>query len=273
MAITADYHLHSSFSGDSRADMEEMIQKAISLGLKNICFTEHMDLNFPVDDQNPAGKWEVNVDSYLFDLLKLRNKYIKEIYVAFGLELGLQPDIVRQNVRVAKDHDYDFIIASQHLVNGKDPYYPSYFEGRSKENAIKEYFEGIYENIRAYSNFDVFGHLDYVVRYAPGKDDGYAYETYREILDSILKRLIDREKGIELNTSAIFEGMKEMHPSVEILKRYKELGGEIITIGSDAHKPEHVAYDFPKIPSILKEAGFEYFTVFKQRKPVFYQIP
>ena len=74
MAITADYHLHSSFSGDSRADMEEMIQKAISLGLKNICFTEHMDLNFPVDDQNPAGKGEVNVESYRFDRRKLRNK-------------------------------------------------------------------------------------------------------------------------------------------------------------------------------------------------------
>lgn len=272
MAILADYHLHSSFSGDSQANMEEMIQKAISLGIKNICFTEHMDLNFPVTDDCPAGYFEANVDSYLFDLLRMRTKYVNDIYIAFGIELGLQPDLVRQNVRVAKEHDFDFVIGSQHLVNGKDPYFPSYFEGRSKEDAIREYFEGIYENIRAYSNFDVFGHLDYVVRYAPGKDEGYTYETYAEILDSILKRLIDREKGIELNTSGIYNGLKEMHPCMDILKRYRQLGGEIITVGSDAHQVEHIGRGIDKAADILKECGFEYYTTFDARIPIQHKI-
>lgn len=272
MAILSDFHLHSSFSGDSQADMEEMVQKAISLGIKNICFTEHMDLNFPVTDDCPAGYFEVNVDAYLYDLLRIRNKYVNDIYIAFGLELGLQPDIIRQNVRVAKEHDFDFIIGSQHLVNGKDPYFPAYFEGRSKEDAVREYFEGIYENIRSYSNFDVFGHLDYVVRYAPGKDEGYAYETYAEIIDSILKRLIDREKGIELNTSGLYDGLKDVHPCTDIIKRYKELGGEIITIGSDAHKVEHVGRGLDKATDILKACGFEYYTTFDARIPIQHKI-
>lgn len=272
MAILADFHLHSSFSGDSEASMEEMIQKAISLGLKNICFTEHMDLDFPVTESCPEGYFETNVDSYLFDLLKLRAKYVNEISVLFGIELGLQPHLVRQNVRVAKEHDFDFVIASQHICNGKDPYFPSFFEGRTKEEAVKEYFEGIYENIRAYSNFDVFGHLDYVLRYAPDKDNGYAYETYKEILDQILKRLIDREKGIELNTSGIYSGLKEMHPCMEILKRYKELGGEIITIGSDSHWVEHVGRGLDKAAEVLKECGFEYYTTFDGRVPIQHRI-
>lgn len=269
MSIKSDFHLHSSYSGDSQADMEDMIKKAISLGFKDISFTEHMDLDFPVTEETPAGMFECNVDSYLYHLLTLRNKYVNDINIRFGLELGMQPHLVRQNVKIAKEHDFDFVIGSIHVVDGMEVYTDSpFFENISEEDAYRKYFEAVYENLRSYSNFDVVGHLDYVIRYGKNMDKDYSYDKYSDIIDKILTRIIDREKGIELNTGAIAYGLKEMNPCLDILKKYKQLGGELITIGSDAHKPEDMGRGFDKAEAILKEAGFEYYTVYDARIPV-----
>ena len=121
MAITADYHLHSSFSGDSDAPMEAMIQKGISLGLTQMCFTEHMDFEYPVSEETPAGFFEVNTDSYLYDLLKYRELYRDRIRVLFGIELGLQSHLVPLQAAMAASKPFDFIIGSSHLCAGKDP--------------------------------------------------------------------------------------------------------------------------------------------------------
>ena len=110
MAITADYHMHSLHSGDSDAPMEQMIQSAIAKGLTHICFTEHMDFDFPVSEFAPEGHFEVNTDSYLYDLVTLKNKYANEIQINFGIELGLQPHLARQLAVYAKSFDFDFII-------------------------------------------------------------------------------------------------------------------------------------------------------------------
>ena len=268
MAIKSDFHLHTSFSGDSEADMEEMVKRAIALGLKDIAFTEHMDLNFPVTDETPEGVFECNVDSYLYHLLSVRTKYVNDINIRFGIEIGLQPDIVKANVKVAKEHDFDFVIGSIHVVDGYDIYDPAYFAGRSDEEAYRRYFEAVFENLRAYSNFDVVGHLDYVVRKGRTLDADYSYDKYKDILDKILNRIIDLEKGIEVNTAAIKYGLKELNPCTDILRRYKELGGEIITVGSDAHTVEELGRGLDRAEEVLREAGFEYYTVYDARIPV-----
>lgn len=131
----------------------------------------------------------------------------------------------------------------------------------------------ILENIAAFDGFDVYGHIDYVVRYGPNKNANYSYQKYADIIDEILKALIIKGKGIEINTGGFKYGLGHPNPAEDIIKRYHELGGEIITIGADAHQPEHVAFDFEKVPSILKEAGFTHYTVFKNRKPEFIPIP
>lgn len=272
MPITADFHMHSSFSGDSDTPMEDMILKAIDLGLTHICFTEHNDFDFPVCEEIPEGTFEVNADAYLYDLLKYRTKYQDKIQILFGIELGLQPQITRQNAIFAKSHDYDFIIGSSHICNKKDPYYPEFYEGRSEESAYREYFESILENIKKFSNFDVYGHLDYVVRYGPNKDKYYTFENYQDILDPILKLLIEKGKGIELNTGGLHNDLKDFNPNRAILKRYKELGGEIITIGSDAHTPGDIAGDFQKADDVLRECGFQYYTIFQNRLPEFRKL-
>lgn len=273
MPITADYHVHSYFSGDSDAPMEQMIQSAIAKGLKHICFTEHMDLDFPYDGtRDEPGKWEVNADSYLYELLKMRDKYSSQIEIHFGVEIGLQPQVVRQNLIFAREHEYDFIIASTHVCNGIDPYYPQFYEGRSEEEAYREYFESILQNVKLFHNFDVYGHLDYVVRYGPNKDKNYTYEAYKDVIDPILSYLVENEKGIELNTAALTKGLRNPNPCREIIKRYRELGGEIITIGSDSHVPETLGNHFDKATEILTDCGFKYYCIFANRVAEFMKL-
>lgn len=272
MPITADYHLHSSFSGDSDTPMEQMIVRGIELGLTKMCFTEHNDFDYPVTETDSAGKFELNPDAYLYDFLKLREKYDGQITLCFGLELGLQAHLARKNAVFAKAHEYDFIIGSSHICNGQDPYYPAFYEGREQSAAYLEYFESILDNLKGYSNFDVYGHLDYVVRYGPQKEEGYSYEAYRDILDRILERLISMEKGIEINTAGLAKGLHDANPCRGIIRRYRELGGEIITVGSDAHTPTQIAYAFDQATEILKDCGFRYYTTFEKRSPSFHRL-
>ncbi|MCM1267387.1 MAG: histidinol-phosphatase HisJ family protein [Bacteroidales bacterium] len=272
MPITADFHLHTSFSGDSDTPMEEMILRGIELGLTEMCFTEHNDFDFPVSDAEPADFWELNPDAYLYDFLKLREKYADRISLLYGVELGLQPHLSKKNAAFAKEHDYDFIIGSSHICHGRDPYYFSFYEGRSQEEAYLEYFESILENLKSYSNFDVYGHLDYVVRYGPAKDDDYSYERYQEIFDAILTKLVDMEKGIEVNTAGLAKGIRDVHPCRAVLRRFRELGGEIVTVGSDAHEPQQIAHAFDRAAGILKDCGFGYYATYEKRSPSFHKL-
>lgn len=272
MSIKADYHLHSSFSGDSDTPMEDMILKGISLGLSTMCFTEHMDMDFPYSKPEESGMFELNTDSYLYELIRLKEKYADKIRVLFGVELGIQPHLRRELAVYAKSYDFDFIIASSHLCGGRDPYYPSFYEGRSDEEAYREYFLSIPDCLDAFGNFDVYGHLDYVVRYGKAKDADYCYEKYHDILDRILRTLLEKEKGIELNTGAVGYHLKDMNPCADILRRYRELGGEIITIGSDAHAPAAIVRAFDRAAETLKACGFRYYTTFEKRVPEFHKL-
>lgn len=273
MAIIADSHVHSSFSGDSQANMEDMVLKAIDLGLKYITFTEHQDFDFVYTKDEPEGMFEVNTDQYLYDLLKLREKYANKITVNFGIELGMQTEIARKNAIYAKSHDFDFIIASSHLCNRKDPYLADdFFGSREEKEAYHEYFKYILECIKTCRAFDVYGHLDYVFRYGPTKIANVTFDEYKDDIDAILKLLIQNEKGIEINTSGYDYGMNGPHPNKDIIMRYKELGGEIITIGSDAHKVEDIGRHFDKACELLKECGFNYYSVFDGRMPEHFKL-
>ncbi len=272
MAIKADCHTHSSYSGDSKASMESMVEAAISKGLTHICITEHYDPDYVYSNSDDEGIFELNTDSYLYELLQLRAKFKDKINIGFGVELGLQPHLKRELAIYSRSHEFDFIIGSSHVCNRKDPYYPSFFEGRSEEEAHREYFEAVYECIKKTPYFDVYGHLDYVVRYGPTKNDSYTYQKHSDIFDKILNELIENEKGIELNTGGFRAGLGQPNPCIDILKRYRELGGEIITVGSDAHKPCDIASDFDKACDILKECGFGYYCVYQNRLPEYFKL-
>ncbi len=272
MPITADFHMHSSYSGDSDTPMEQMIQQAVALGMKQICFTEHQDLDYPPSDEIPSDYFLVNTDAYLYDLLRCKEKYTSQLQLLFGIELGIQPHLMRELARYARSFDFDFIIASTHVCHGQDPYYPSFYEGRTEEEAYREYFACTLENIKKFKNFDVYGHLDYVVRYGPNQDKAYSYDKYQDILDEILMLLLENEKGLEINTGGLKYGLRETNPTIDILKRYRQLGGEIITVGSDAHVPKYIGYEFQRAAEILKECGFSYYTTFQNRLPEYHRL-
>ena len=275
MSIQSDFHLHSSFSGDCHIPMEQMILSSIEKGLKSMCFTEHNDFDFPdVPDENiNEDTFLLNVDSYLYELLRLRDKYAEQIKVLFGIEIGMQKSCMKKNIILSKSYDFDFIIASSHLCMGTDPYYPSFFEGKEVSACYRAYFEEMSEYVKSYIGYDVYGHLDYIARYAPAKSDSrFSYFDYSDLIDDILTHIIENEKGIECNTSGLRKALNAPNPSVDILKRYKELGGEIITVGSDAHFPEHVAADFDKASEILQSCGFKYYCTFMGRQPSFHKL-
>ncbi len=275
MHILADFHAHSNFSGDCHAPMEKMIQSAIEKGLNTICFTEHNDFDFPYlegDKECPEGCFELNVDSYLYELLRLKKKYEDQIDVLFGIELGLQSSCVRKNAILSKAHDYDFIIASSHLCGGQDPYRPDYFNGKELSACYRQYFEEILSNVKSFLGYDVYGHLDYMARYAPDHGASYSYADYADLIDEILTVLIENEKAIECNTSGLRKPFGQTNPVKDILVRYRELGGEIITVGSDAHRPEDVAYGFDQVEELLKSCGFKYYSTFIARHPYYHKL-
>lgn len=271
MAILCDQHMHSTFSGDAKDSMETMIKSAIDKGLTRICFTEHQDLVFPYIP-GEEGMFDLNTDSYLYEIIGMRSKYEGQIKIGFGVELGMQLEAVRENAIYAKSHEFDMIIASQHIVDGLDPYYPQYYEGKTEEEAYGLYFTRIYENMLRFSNFDVLGHLDYIVRYGANKDDNYKYEIYKDTIDKILRFLIDNEKALEINTAGLRKGTKDLHPTRDILKAYHDMGGELITIGSDAHCGSDIASDFDKAEEALKECGFKYYCIYENRIAEFKKI-
>lgn len=272
MPILSDCHLHTSHSGDSKAPMEEMILQGISKGLTTMCFTEHNDFDFPITELDPKGKFECNADLYFKEFKEHQKKYADRIQLLFGIELGLQPSVIPRNKAYVEAHEFDFIIGSSHLCNGIDPSCPEFYKGRSEEEAYREYFESIVENILSFSDFDVYGHLDYVVRYGPNADKEYSFAKYQDLLDKILCLLIEKGKGIEINTGGLKRGMRELHPCTDIIKRYKSLGGEIITVGSDAHVPQYIGAYFEQAGTVLKECGFKYYTVFESRTPIFRKL-
>ncbi len=263
-----DMHMHTSFSGDSKANPYDMAQKAIDLGLEGICFTDHLDFDY----KESPGMFDLDIPAYQKKILEVKNSYSDKLNIGWGIELGLQPYLAEKNNAVIQENNFDFVIGSTHMVNQVDIYYPAFYEGRNEDDCYREYFEETLKNAQSSVDFDVYGHLDYIVRYGPNKNKYYSYDKYADIIDEILRTLISRGRGIELNTAGFKYGLGHAHPTIDTLKRYKELGGEIITIGSDAHAPEQIAWDFEKVPSILKEAGFEYFTVFHNRKPKFIKL-
>lgn len=188
-----DTHMHSQYSGDSDAPQEDMIQAAMHKHLGGICFTDHLDIDYP----DGSETFLLDLPNYTSSVLALQEKYKDRLPVRCGIELGLQPHLAALHEDILAQYPFDFVIGSSHVVHGFDPYYPEFYEGRTEEECYLEYFESILENIRAFDDFDVYGHIDYVVRYGPTKNENYTYEKYKDVIDAILALLIEKGKGID----------------------------------------------------------------------------
>lgn len=268
MGICSDFHIHTSFSGDSEELPENQIRKAIRMGMASVCITDHQDFEFPPSECD----FTFDTVSYWNELERLKEIYQDRIRLGIGVELGLQTRISTDLSAYAKSRPFDFIIGSIHACRNMDIYYPEFYAGWSEDEAYRTYFEYELDNFRTYDCYDVAGHLDYVVRYGPNRNQYYSYRKFSDLLDEILKTLISKGKGLECNTSGLKAGLGQPHPSREILCRYRELGGEILTVGSDAHQSDSLGFGFDGIGDFLKDCGFRYYTTFQNRIPEFHPL-
>ncbi len=268
MHFYADYHMHTNFSSDSHAAMEDMIEKAISFGLKEIAITDHLDCQYP-DKEFP---FLLDYHAYSEKIAQMQKKYAEKIIIRKGVEFGLQAHVKKETDTFYENGTFDFVIGSTHCVKGLELHGNSFYEGKTQHDAYLEYFEDLYHNIQIYDCFDVYGHIDYVNRYGNYDNRNLNYMEFQEIIDEILKLLIQKGKGIEINTSGIKYGLGYVHPKIEILKRYKQLGGEIITVGSDAHAPDRVCANFKEAYELLHAVGVKAITVFEKQQPRFISI-
>jgi len=264
----SDFHVHTEFSGDSDAPVRKAIETAIALSMKHLCITDHHDYDMPAGGLD----FTLDTDLYFNTLSALKEEYSSQIELSIGVELGLQPHLKEYLNVYTSRYPFDFIIGSTHVVNGIDPYFSKFYAGRPEAEAYREYFEQVLSNTGRLDCYDVFGHLDYVVRYGPDKNKHYSYTVYKEILDEILRTIISKGKGIECNTGGFKYGLGHPNPEADLIKRYLELGGEILTIGSDGHKLSEIGYEFPKLTELLKHCGVKYYAVFKERIPLFFPV-
>lgn len=265
--MRADVHMHCGFSNDSETRPEDMVESAIAKGLSVICFTDHYDK----DNLDWGDEAIFDVESYFQKMIELQEEYRDQIDIRIGAEIGMQPYLAEYYQDFMAQHPFDFVIGSVHSVLEHDVAL-DFFQKHSDPEGYKIYFEEMLQDVQKIKSYDVLGHLDYIVRYSNQGSKGFDLNDYMDIIEEILKQVIAHGKGIEMNMSGLKYGLGAPHPQPEIIKRYRELGGEIITVGADGHIPEHIAYDYHLADDILKSCGFKYYTEFKGRKPVFVKI-
>ncbi len=267
--MKADMHMHTCFSSDSDSTPEEMAQGSIDKGLELICFTDHYDK----DDFDWGAEDVFDPQAYFARMEQVQAAYADRIQIRIGVELGLQPHLASYYHSFLAEYPFDFVIGSVHSVARSDIATLKIFEGRTDEEVYRQVLTEMLEDVRlSVDDLDVLGHLDYMTRYGTSGPAAYSYAAYADLIDPILQTLIEHGKGLELNTSGLKYGLPYPHPHMDVLKRYHQLGGELITVGADAHDPAQIAYDFDRAAEILSDCGFKYYAEYTDRKPIFKTI-
>lgn len=254
-----DHHVHTDYSPDSDADIEKYLIRAKELGLESIMFTDHRDIG----GVNVNFQKKIDYKNYFKTMKRLEEEY--EIPIKIGVEIGYEKNHKAEIDEFLNKYPFDFVIASIHYGHGKDFHLGDFFKGKTQEEAYLDYFKLVLEMVENFSSFDVLGHLDFIVRYGPFSDKTYKYSEYNLIIDEILKVLIKADRGIELNTSGLRSKLETTFPKEKVLKRYRELGGRIITIGSDCHSNRDYYGGVPEGIQLLKSLGFTKISSFDKR--------
>ena len=257
----ADYHLHTQASCDSEAQMAAMCEAAIARGLEEIAITDHLDFG-PAD---PPGYFKVG--DYLAEIEACRRQYGERLTIRTGIEIGEPHLFAAQAQAVLAQGTFDFVLGSAHYdIDMRSGWKEDFFAGRSLEDACRGYFEQTVR-LAAEGDLDVLSHIDLVKRDA--RKFGLAYQgpaPYGDLIRAALRSLVERGKGLEINISPLYRGQTEPCPSIEILRWYRELGGAVLTFGSDAHDPQFVGAHFDVALDMARAVGFERLARFEGRQ-------
>ena len=273
-----DYHVHTEFSDDSQYPMEQVIKDAIAKGMNEICFTDHVDYGIkedwdcghPIRYRGKEPFANVDYPAYVSLIKELQKTYGHQIQIKLGLEFGMQTHTIQKYEELFQKYPFDFIILSIHQIEDKELWTQDFQRGKSQKEYNEGYYEELLNVVRNYQNYSVLGHLDLINRY--DENGIYPFKEAEPLITEILKTVIKNGKGIELNTSYHRYGLSDTTPSVDILKLYHKLGGKIITIGSDSHKPEHLGAYIDEAKQLLKGLGFKYYCTYDQMNPIYHEL-
>lgn len=262
MIINNDFHLHSTFSPDSNIPLETIVKKAISLGLDSIAITDHFDAEKPVKN-HPL---HLDISNYTLSISEVKTKYQDEIEVLTGIELGLinNPEILKMYDEILNEYEFDFVIASFHKHSDFAWIDLSeYLSGRTDEEATFDYYNHIIDTLKIYKNFDVLGHINVIDRYVK---EPLPFEKIKPYITEIFNIIIPSGKGIEINTSGAKHGIETTMPNKKIFELYVNMGGTIVTVGSDAHVENSVTKGFKDAEILLENTGIEKISKFVKRE-------
>ncbi len=267
--IPFDLHTHCTLSFDGKSSAEDMVKRAVELGIKHYALTDHIDLGeFPDKDFD----LEATVAGAKEQIPALQKKYAESTELLYGVELGQAVHDRELTEKLLAENDYDFVIGSTHFIRGHEDFYFLNYTDTDVPELMRLYFEELLETAE-WGMFDIMGHITYPLRYITGEHGiNVDLSEYGIIIDEILRTLIRNGKGIEINTSGLRQKYGRMFPDADTVRRYRELGGEILTIGSDAHCADDLGNGIEDGIAAAKEAGFDKIAIFKHREPMFIRI-
>ncbi|NLG03599.1 MAG: histidinol-phosphatase HisJ family protein [Clostridia bacterium] len=273
-----DYHVHTDFSDDSTYLMKSVIEDAIAMGMDEICFTDHVDYGIKQDWHSCSeivyrdGKPLLNVDYPLYEqcIQQFQYTYGATISIKMGLEFGIQLHTIPRYEELFKRYSFDFIILSVHEIDNQEFWSQDFQNGKTQQEYNERYYQELLEIVKRYKNYSVLGHLDLITRY--DQSGVYPFEKVRPIITEILKIVIRDGKGIEVNTSSHRYGLKDLTPSRDILRLYHELGGSILTIGSDSHEKKDLGSCIKETKKELSVLGFDTYCTFQRMEPQFHSL-
>ena len=269
-----DTHNHCEFSFDGkRTTAWRSAQSAYDKGLGGIVFTDHYDLWVPeIPGEDMPRPQDFDIPAQQAELERVQGLFDDSFKVLKGIEIGMN-EHSRDDIRKVLDgHQFDQIIASVHYLQDSDPYYRSFYEGKDWKGAYGSYLETICNEAVLLEDFDIIGHFDYVARYSPYPQDCITYKDFSDILDTLFRYLIENGKALEINTKqSSGSNSRSTNLDKELLLRYREMGGEILSLGSDSHTPEGIADRFTDYAAFLKSIGFRWSAHYEKRQLV--QLP
>lgn len=267
-----DSHTHSNCSFDALNTVRQMCEKAVEKGLYSIAITDHCE-TWAIDNIDPEfGDFNVKIPESLKQTSECKEIFKNKLKVLKGIELGEPTHDFAQTQKALSYGEYDFVLASVHNIRGEDDFYFLEYSEENTSKILEKYFLEVLETA-GFQTFDSLAHLTYPLRYIAEKSDiKFDIKSFYPIIDEILMTLIKNNKALEINSSGLRKEMNCTLPDETLIKRYKDLGGKYITIGSDAHNTNDLGANIADAANIAKKCGFTHQTIFEKRTPFLIEL-
>lgn len=265
-----DLHTHTDNSFDGNHSAIFLCETAAAKGLRAVAFTDHVEM-----DHYREQHFDRTAKQSYFEIVKARLAFRGKLIVCVGVELGQPTYNLPEAEHLVQQYSYDIVIGSIHNLRGKQDFWfipPEEYANGGAQAMLREYFDELLQ-LAQWGKFDVLAHLTYPLRYITG-EHGIAVDLaeYKEQIDAVLEAAIKNNLTLEINTSGLRQKIGKTMPEEDVVRRFKELGGQRISIGSDAHYAEHLGAGLEQGMDIARRSGFTHMTLFQRREPIEIEI-